>query len=547
MTDSSKQTPGEPVEIELKLGLTAAAADAILASPLLRERARGPARTREMRGVYYDTPDRRLRARGASLRVREVEGRYVQTLKSAKRPDVPLAHRGEWEVELDGPAPRPAALGDPAALELTGLLLPEELGPVFEIRVRRRLLVVEWPDGDGGAPAEIELAFDDGQASADERSLPIAELELELVRGDARALFGLALAMRELAPLRIEPLDKATRGWLLATGSSPQAAKAAPVPLARGQTVDEALSAALGATLRHWLDNEPAAVDGRGPEGLHQLRVALRRLRSALVLFADALGEPARARWDGELRWLLGHLGPARDRDVLATDLLPPLLEARGDDDPTLLALRGAVEAGRAAAQADLRATLASQRYADLALALAAWVERRGWREGAAADDLDVRTRQGEEIAAFAAGVLRRRHKQVLKRGKGFERLEPEARHRLRIALKKLRYGLDFFAGLFPGKRVDTFRKAVARMQDRLGHLNDVAVASRLVQELVEPLPPGPEAKAVALGGGQLVGWYAHQVAALEPETVHAWEAFRDLESFWGDERRQAPRRRGGR
>jgi CHAD domain-containing protein len=179
---------------------------------------------------------------------------------------------------------------------------------------------------------------------------------------------------------------------------------------------------------------------------------------------------------------------------------------------------------------------LASQRYADLALALAAWVERRGWREGA---DVDARLRQREEVATFAAGVLRRRHKQVAKRGKGFEDLDPEARHRLRIALKKLRYGMDFFAGLFPGKRVEAFRKAVARMQDRLGHLNDVAVASRLVRELVDPLPPGPATTAVALGGGQLVGWYAHQVTSLEPETVDAWKAFRDLDPFWDDERRR--------
>jgi CHAD domain-containing protein len=237
-----------------------------------------------------------------------------------------------------------------------------------------------------------------------------------------------------------------------------------------------------------------------------------------------------------ELRWLLGHLGPARDRDVLATDLLPPLLEARGGD-PALLAMRDTIEAKRGAAQAGLREILASQRYADLALELAAWVERRGWREGA---DIDARLQQREEIAGFAAGVLRRRHKQVAKRGRGFERLEPEARHRLRIALKKLRYGMDFFAGLFPGKRVEAFRKTVARMQDRLGHLNDVAVASRLVHELVDPLPPGPAATAAALGGGQLVGWYAHQVAALEPETVEAWKAFRALEPFWDDERRQA-------
>jgi inorganic triphosphatase YgiF len=381
-------------------------------------------------------------------------------------------------------------------------------------------------------PAEVELSFDDGEAVADGRALPISEVELELVRGDASALYDLALAMRGVAPLRIEPLDKATRGWLLATDAAPPAAKAVPIRLERGQTVDEALALTLGATLRHWLDNEPAAADGREPEGLHQLRVALRRLRSALAIFADAVGRETWRRWGDELRWLLGPLGPARDLDVLTAGLLPPLLEARGGGDPALAAFREVAQERRAAAQAGVRETLASQRYADLALNLAAWIERRGWRGEA---DAGARARQEEEVGAFAGAVLRRRHRQVRKRGKGFATLDPEARHELRIALKKLRYGTDFFAGLFPeAKRAARFRKAMARIQDRLGHLNDVAVASRLVHELVDPLPPDDgHARTAALGGGELVGWYAHQVAALEPETVAAWEAFEGLEPFW--------------
>src|SRR5690348_13830437 len=154
---------GSPVEIELKLALDAQAMETLLSSPLLRERAKADPRTRELRNVYYDTPDRRLHARKAVLRVREIEGRYVQTLKSARRPDSAAAQRNEWEVELPGPEPRPDALDDPEAQELAGLLLPEELSPVFETRVRRRSLVATWPDADGGA-AEIELAFDDGVA-----------------------------------------------------------------------------------------------------------------------------------------------------------------------------------------------------------------------------------------------------------------------------------------------------------------------------------------------------------------------------------------------
>src|SRR4051794_36738251 len=367
-----EEASGAPVEVELKLALDAAAMEAALASPLLRERARGPLRTRELRNTYYDTPDRRLHARGAVLRVREVEGRHVQTLKGARRPGGAVAARNEWEVELPGPEPRPDALDDPDAHELAGLLLPEELTPVFETRVRRRSLVVTWPDGTG-SPAEIEVAFDDGLVRADGRGeAPLSELELELLRGDAGALFGLAEALRDVVPFRIEPQDKAARGWLLATGEAPPVRKAEPLDLDAGCTVGEALGRILSAALRHWLDNEPAAIAGRQPEGVHQTRVALRRLRSALALFEDALTPDALERWDGELRWLLGTLGPARDLDVLAGDLLPPLLEACGED-AALLAFREAAEAARGRAQGGGRAAARSPGAGDPPLHPARW------------------------------------------------------------------------------------------------------------------------------------------------------------------------------
>ncbi len=531
MSDETSEPAAEPVEIELKLGLTPEAMEALLASPLLRERAQSTVRTRELHATYFDTADHRLRSRSAALRVRSADGRHIQTLKSARRPDIAYAQRGEWEVELAGPAPEPKAFGDPAALDVMGLLLPEQLQPVFETRVRRRTLVLGWADGVGMA-AQIEAAFDEGSVLADGKEMPVCEVELELLQGEPTALLALADAMRGVVPLRIEPLEKAARGWLLATGEPPRAVRAGDIRLSPEQRVDDALHAILSAALRHLLDNEPAVRDGRDPEGVHQMRVALRRLRSAFSLFAPALGEGPGQRWGQELRWLLDQLGPARDLDVLTGELLAPLEPAR-TDQPTLQAFREAAQARRATLQAELHQTLASQRYADLVFGFAAWVARYGWREGA---DVDVRLRQGEPIVPFAAAVLERRHRKVLKQGRRFARLSPSERHRVRIALKKLRYGIEFFADLFPQGAVGRLRKAAARMQDRLGHLNDVDVASRLVHELVDPLPDDGTAKAAALGGGQLVGWYAHQVASLEPETIKAWKAFKKLEPSWGQD-----------
>ena len=436
--------------------------------------------------------------------------------------------RGEWEIELPDAAPHLSAFADPEVLELTGLVLPDELKPVFATRFRRRQLIVEWA-GNGAHPAEIEVACDEGSLKAGKRSAPIAELELELKRGDPRALFELAQALREVAPLRLEPRDKAARGYALATGAPPSWRKAASVRLDAGMSVDDALAQILGTTVRHWLDNEAAAQVGADPEGLHQLRVALRRLRSALTLLKPALSEAKRAYWDGELRWLLSHLGRARDLDVFLTEtVLAPLAAGRARSE--LQALCAIAESERRAAHEEVRTTLAEARYGDLQFAFAAWVGRRGWRE---AGEVDVLMVQRRPVTELAATVLHKRHKKVRKRGSGFAELDPTARHRLRIACKKLRYGLEFFESLYARKDVKPYRKAAAHMQDLLGHLNDVAVAEKLGRGLVEGAPAGDARVGAAFGAGEIVGWYANGLAGLEPRAVAAWKTFADLAPFW--------------
>lgn len=516
------------MEVELKLAATAEAMETLLASPLVRDHARSTVRTRNLHSVYYDTPDRRLSRKRLAFRVRQNGKRFIQTLKTANVAEGAGNTRGEWEVELADGTPELAAFAEPAVLELTGLVLPDELTPIFETSFRRRALLLEWPDDDR-PPAQIEVAFDRGAIRANGRESPLAEVELELKRGDPRSLFELAEAMRNLVPLRLHPVDKAVRGYLLALGDGPEWHKARPVVLEPTMQVDDALQRILGGCMRHWLDNEMATADGRDPEGLHQLRVALRRLRSALTLFKAALSEEARRGWSDELRWLLGPLGPTRDLDVFATEMLPPVQAARGED-AGLEALAKAVAEARGRAQSGTRAALASERYGDLAFKLACWIARRGWRQGA---DVDILLAQRQPVLEFAAAILAKRHRQVLKRGKRFATLTPEQRHELRIAFKKLRYGTEFFASLYPKKAVGRFRKAAAGMQDVLGHLNDTAVAQHLLRDLLSGMEPGPEQAAAALGAGQVIGWYAHQTATLEPQAVAAWEAFREVDPFW--------------
>ena len=209
--------------------------------------------------------------------------RYLQTLKSDDTGGL-VAYRGEWQTPLGSAEPDLGLLPAEASEVLDGLVAPGELRSLFTTRVRRQTRRLA-AGANGGPPSLIEAALDLGAIEANGRSQPIAEIELELLEGSPKALYDLALELDALTPLQVETRSKSVRGYTLAGGEPPAAQKALPVELKRRTTVDAALGTILRACVQHWCANEAAALDGRDPEGVHQMRVALRRLRSALALF----------------------------------------------------------------------------------------------------------------------------------------------------------------------------------------------------------------------------------------------------------------------
>lgn len=519
-----------PREVELKLRVPAEALPQLEECPALREHARSPLQKTRLLGTYYDTVDGRLAMAGLTLRVRQAGERYVQTLKGASDGPGVVADRAEWEVELPGPSPDLAAFADPAVIERTGLEPGAALVPRFTTRIERDTVTLDWPDGRDRS-ACIEVAIDRGEIVAGERVLPVAEVELELKDGQPATLFGLAETLRAVAPLAIEPLPKAARGQLLASGEAPRGVKAGKLRLAPDLGVEAGMAAIFRYGLGHLLRNEAAARDGRDPEGLHQVRVALRRLRSALAIFKGILPEADRERWQGELRWTLGELGPARDLDVFLGSTLPAL-EADAALHERLAGLHQVAAAARDAAYEQVRATLASRRWADLVLGLAAWIERAGWRQGL---DVDRLVALGGPLRGLAADLLAERHAKVRKKGRRFAELDPPGRHKVRIAVKKLRYGVEFFTGLFEGKAARRYAERLAGLQEELGHYNDVTVATRLVDRLLEPLPAGPSREQALAGAGIVIGAHAAKAPSLEPALRKGWKRFARAEPFWTD------------
>jgi CHAD domain-containing protein len=244
-----------------------------------------------------------------------------------------------------------------------------------------------------------------------------------------------------------------------------------------------------------------------------------------LQLFADLLPEAPAQALEAELEWLADALGPARDLDVFADEVLEPA--RRAVPDPAVLdILLQRAERKRRRAYRLVAEALGSARYGALTLEILRWRSLEVWRQDRPADSLAA---LDEPLGRLAGRLLDRLQGRVLKRGKGFARLDAAGRHRVRIALKKLRYAVEFFGDLYSGSRCRGYLKRLKRLQDDLGRANDVATAASLLDAVAGRSPTAPLARAV----GAISGWHRRGVAELEPKLLKDWRSFAAAAPFW--------------
>ena len=509
----------DPREIELKLECEPSDLAALRDHPLLREAA--VQEEAALTSVYFDTPDRQLHAAKLGLRVRESKGRFVQTLKAEGDG---LFDRPEWEQPVEGPEPDRAALADtPFARRVDA---EAALEPLFTTRVTRRTYLVQQGE------TRIEVALDTGRIeapAAGDRIVSLCEIELELKDGTASDLFALAQAVANLVPVRLGVLSKAERGYALAAGKLDRVRKAEPVPLREEMSAADAFRSVAHACLRHMRINEDILLKGRDVEALHQMRVALRRLRSAFSLFGDLVDDPLGVRIRTELKEVTEPLGRARNLDVFLATILPAERE-RHPDETGLLGLERQLEDERAKAYRDIAALLGSDAWRMLLLDLVGWINAGPWLRDESPGRASLRA---EPARVFAARELDRRRRQVKRRGRHLDDLEPEERHRVRIAAKKLRYGAEFFAPLFSGKKAakrhTAFGKALSDLQDHLGALNDIATGHELMRDLTD----APTGASTLFAAGMTAADIEARSRKLLEAAAEAHEDLVDTKPFW--------------
>ena len=308
----------------------------------------------------------------------------------------------------------------------------------------------------------------------------------------------------------------------------PAGTKAERVELAKNSSVDDALAVVFSACRKHWTANEAVALSGLDPEDVHEMRVALRRMRAALSDFREIIPVSQLASLRRETKWLITSLGPARDWDVFLSELLAPV-EAARPRDAGLAKLRMAAETEREKGYAEARRAIQSPRYSAFRARMHRWLSEKSWRQRSNG----TRKSLDQPTIRLASRLLTKRHKAVLKLGCDFKKLSPPERHRLRIALKKLRYTAEFFRSLYQEKRGKAYFHALAQLQNSLGHMNDIVVADHLLERLSAARDDRRTSDHLSTGAGIVTGWYTHGANSSEHEAEVNWRKFCHCDSFW--------------
>lgn len=501
-------------ELELKLELPAEDMKRLRASPLLSADAGAEAR-RTLTSVYFDTPDFRLRQEGVALRLRNEGGdAWIQTVKSDATLQAGLSKAQETETLLAACKPDLESIGDDELRRrIKKILKRKAIDPVFETAVERT--VHRLTKGECVA----ELALDVGRVSAAGKKRQLREVELELISGSARDFLAIATELFSELNVRPSPYNKATRGYRLAKGEADaiEPFRGGPVELSKSQPAREAFATILGAAAQQIAMNQRAILETGSSEGVHQMRVGLTRLRSALRSFGPYAG----ASWIGELeadaQSLCRTVGHLRDADVLIEDIYAPVAED-ATHVPGFPQLLEALKAHREATHKEVRPSLAKGVWPRLLFTVALGPHLLD--QGGAPD---------EAIEAIAGEIMETRWKKVRNYGERLAGLDLEERHSMRKAMKKLRYNAEFFQSLY-GKRAQTFIERLKKMQQLFGVINDVRMAHRLIDISLEACGRNGAPLAAA---GYILGRHEAHAPLVWRKAKREWKRFEETAGFW--------------
>lgn len=502
-----------PVETELKLRIAAEQLAKLKRHPLLKKNQLTRPITRRLYNIYFDTPKLALHQSEMALRLRRSGQQWLQTLKGGGSVQGGLHQRNEWEMPVSGPA---LDFTLPEVGEWSELLpekIRNKLQPVFVTDFSRSSRMMSWQG------AQIELCMDQGEVSSEQLRTPICELELELKSGEPRQLFELALAILDIVPFELEAVSKAEQGFRLLSGYAEQPVKVLPPELDKRDLFSSAMQSLIWSCLQHLQSNLHGALTSNNAEFLHQMRVALRRLRVVLRMAESVCADEQLAILSDEAATLGVALGRIREWDVFIAQTAQPMCE-RMPSHSGLQVLLDSCERQRRDCYNLLRNDAHARDLQRLMLRFAVWMNGPYWQQQTGAV-LPVRD--------FAKTYLTKLNRRFARAGEHLNTLDAEKLHVMRIQAKKLRYSAEFFATLYGKHKHKSYLSALGEVQEVLGLINDVAVAHRLLDILAKTPALSNDQEAVMLAKG----WIAHDLAQKFAELHDAMGHFSRFHQYW--------------
>lgn len=465
-----------PEETELKLAINKAAIPAFRRHPLLKN---STPTTRQLRNIYYDTPNLQLRALGVALRFREYDDHCLLTIKSGGAATGGLTVRAEWEYPAKPGTFDFNPVTDPALKHFLEAHRTQ-LRPIFTTHFTRHTWLVKHDK------TTIEVALDEGEISTSKHQVPICEVELELKSGNnSNALFALALKLSDTTQLHPEMISKAERGYRLHRTEPLRPTRALASTLQSEMTLPAAFARLAWLCLQQLQANEAGVLHQNAPEFVHQARVAIRRLRSAIHFFGPILPPIFKTRYAPAWQNVGIALAAARDWEVIRHDTLPTLTSRHHSKtiNQQQRRVQKSVNTEILNARDASRKALQHPGYSRLLLEFSAAIHALEHSPG---------NTPTQSLTDFAHRRLKRAAKTARRRASLKEINRPDildatALHRLRIATKKLRYGLDFTTPLLPEPATQNYRDTLSKLQDTLGELHDLDVALHLLETLTPP------------------------------------------------------------
>lgn len=448
-------------EVELKLHyFEADEIDRFTSHPLISEGVEfTPAKL--LKNTYFDTTDLALYQERMALRIRATPTKTLQTIKCAGKSVAGLSSRPEWEYAYSGKFDFTEV--DVGSVQTFLESNRDRLIPIFSTHFDRRTWRIEL-----SKKTSILVMLDTGYVESEDRRLPINEVELELIHGSAKDLLDFATKLASHLPLIPSDISKAERGYQLYLNKESRPKKAKPSPVRVKHNAFDAFVLLASQNMQMLQANLHGMLTSHDPEYIHQYRVSLRRLNTLIKLFRPVLPVSFYSKWKSRIKTLTKTTGEIRDLSVVEYRILEPMLQ---DTDALVRGLTNEALSAIQISKKGLGDHLVQMRYGGPVLLFAQDL----------ADLSDQRfpknlTRFAKERLLDLHGRTKRRTVKLAKSS------SPANAHQLRIAIKQLRYGCEFFAPLFDNADLLEFAKQIASLQDQLGFVNDFYVALVKIQ-----------------------------------------------------------------